>query len=109
MRDLRRKQRLLPGSELLRAGYWQQAGEIELKQLIKRFATREDQARRRSKPSFLWRRRRLSAVSIYEERFGAPPAIFRSHKLPLQRSYYVHEGKYIWPETGEPGKPFGET
>jgi hypothetical protein len=106
MRSSKRKYSLFAGSELLRVGHWQRAAAAELKGLIKRFATREDQARRRGKQSFVWRRRRLSAIAIYEARFESAPEIFRHHKLPSLMSYYVSEGKYVWPETGEPGKPF---
>src|SRR5690349_10532576 len=100
-----RKYRLLPGSELLRVGHWQRAEAGQLKGLIKRFATRENQVRKRGKPSFLWRTRRLKAVAIYEARFEAAPEAFRRHKLPSLSSYYVRNGRYLWPETGEPGKP----
>jgi hypothetical protein len=109
MRNAKRKFALLPGSALLRVGYWQQAGAAELKGLIKRFATREHQARTSGKRSFVWRRRRLSAVAIYEMRFELAPEIFRQHKLSPLRSYYVREGRYIWPETGQPGKRIGES
>lgn len=105
MRNRSRKHHLLPGSELLRVGYWQRTGAAELKRLIKRFAAREDEARSRGKQTFIWRRRRLNAVTIYEMRFDSAPEVFRRHKLPSLMSYYVHEGKYVWPETGEPGKP----
>jgi len=107
VRGLGRKYRLLPGSELLRVGYWQRAEAVELKGLIKRFATRENQARKRGRQSFLWRNRRLTAVAVYEARFESAPEIFRHHKLPSLRSYYVHDGRYLWPEHGEPGEPVG--
>jgi hypothetical protein len=100
-----RKYRLSAGSELLRVGYWQRAEPGQLKGLIKRFATREERARKSGKPVFLWRTRRLKAVAIYEARFESAPAVFRHHKLPSLISYYVSDGRYLWPETGEPGKP----
>jgi hypothetical protein len=107
MHEAGRKYRLLPGSELLRVNYWWRVEAAELKGLIKRFATRENQARRKGRPAFVWRNRRLSAVAIYETRFKSAPAVFRQHKLPPLKSYYVHEGRYLWPEHGEPGKPLG--
>src|SRR5678816_1925280 len=105
MSSARRKYALLAGSELLRATYWARAAQNELKGLIKRFATREDNCRRKGAPTFRWRKHRLEAVSIYETRFERVPDVFRSHRLPRMASYYVHEGKYIWPERGEPGRP----
>ena len=73
--------------------------------LIKRFATRENRSRQHGKPTFRWRRRRLRAVGVFERRFERVPEVFRNHQLPKMKSYYMHEGKYIWPESGEPGKP----
>jgi hypothetical protein len=73
--------------------------------LIKRFATRENQSRQHGAPTFRWRRRRLGAVGVFERRFEKVPEVFRNHKLPKMKSYYVHQRKYIWPESGEPGKP----
>ena len=108
MRGSGRRYRLLPGSELLRVRYWQKAEANELKGLIKRFATRENHAWKKGKGALLWRSRRLKAVAVYEARFEPAPEIFRHRKLPLQKSYYVHGGKYVWPEHGEPGKPFGK-
>jgi hypothetical protein len=49
------------------------------------------------KPTFIWRRRRLGAVIEYERRFEEVPQLFKGHKLPNLRSYYVIDGKYIWP------------
>jgi hypothetical protein len=71
--------------------------------LIKRFATRENQARRKGAPTFRWRCRRLRAVAVFERRFEQVPDIFRKRKLPIRKSYYVHQGTYVWPESGEPG------
>ena len=107
MPEAGRKYRLLPGSELLRASYWRRVEAAELKGLIKRFATREDQARQNGRPAFVWRNRRLRAVAIYESRFELAPETFRHHKLPALKSYYVHEGRYLWPEHGEPRRPVG--
>ena len=99
------KHALGPGSELLREAYWRAATQIELQGLIKRFATRENQSRRAGKPAYLWRCRRLRAVAIFEARFGPVPSVLRARRLAPQRSYYVHKGRYVWPERGEPGKP----
>jgi hypothetical protein len=101
----RRSYRLLPGSVLLRPIFWWRAEQSQLKILIKRFATREDQARRRGLPTYVWRNRRLRAVAVYEARFEAVPALLRSRCLSRQESYYVQDGKYIWPERGKPGDP----
>jgi hypothetical protein len=97
--------RLLPGSELLRAARWRQATQNELKGLIKRFATREEHSRRKGLPTFLWRNRRLNAVAVYEARFELVPNVFRARRLEPQKSYYVRDGKYVWPERGAPGDP----
>ena len=100
-----RKYALLPGSELLRSTYWWRAESASLKGLIKRFATREERARRKGLPTYQWRSRRLRAVEIYEARFEAVPDVFRARRLLPQSSYYVRDGKYIWPERGNPGDP----
>jgi len=74
---------------------------------IKRFATRENRCRRKSKEAkstYRWRSYRLRAVGVYESRFERVPEIFRNRKLPQMRSYYVRDGRYVWPEHGEPGK-----
>ena len=105
MRGANRKYALGPGSELLRAAHWARAAQNELKGLIKRFATREENCRRRGAPTFPWRTRRLNAVAVYEARFERAPDIFRARRLPRMRSYYVHDAKYVWPERGEPGRP----
>jgi hypothetical protein len=70
--------------------------EHELTGLILRFATREHRCRKKSVPFFCWRRRRLGAVAVFEARFGRVPDIFRNHKLPRMKSYYVHNGRYVW-------------
>jgi hypothetical protein len=93
------------GSAVLRVNYWQGAPRGDLMSLIKRFATRENQARRKGAPIFRWRHLRLRAVAIFEKRFEDVPKVYRMHKLPKMRSYYIHDGRYIWPESGEPGKP----
>jgi hypothetical protein len=72
--------------------------------LIKRLATRENQSRHGA-PTFRWRRHRLGAVGEFERRFEKVPEVFRNHKLPRMKSYSVHQREYIWPESGEPGKP----
>ena len=97
--------RLLPGSELLRPIYWWHCDQSRLKILIKRFATREDRARGAGRPTYLWRSRRLHAVAVYEVRFEAVPQLLRSRRLAPRESYYVQDGKYIWPELGMPGDP----
>jgi hypothetical protein len=105
MHSAPRKHDLGLGSVLLREAYWRNATQYELKGLIKRFATRENLSRRRGKPSYLWRKRRLGAVAVYESRFERVPAVLRSHYLAPMRSYYVHTGRYVWPERGNPGDP----
>ncbi len=105
MRGASPKYHLLPGSELFRVAQWKRVSKNELKSLIKRFATREQQCRIRSAPAFCWRRRRLGAVAVYEARFERVPDVFRNHNLPRMKSYYVHNGTYVWPEHGKPGKP----
>ena len=104
MRGSGRKYLLLPGSELLRSVYWARATKNVLKGLIKRFATRENRCRTKGKSTYRWRSYRLRAVSVYESRFERVPEIFRNRKLPQMRSYYVRDGRYVWPEHGEPGK-----
>jgi len=94
------KHRLLPGSELFRVSCWLSLSEHELKNVILRFATREHHSRTRSGGVFYWRRRRLGAVAVFEARFGRVPDILRNHVLPAIRSYYVHDGRYVW--TGKP-------
>jgi hypothetical protein len=76
----------------------------ELKSLIKRFATRENQCCRKGGRAYRWRSYRLKAVVVYERRFERVPEIFRGWKLPPMKSYYVREGRYVWPEHGEPGR-----
>ena len=98
-----RKYLLLPGSELLRVEYWKRAHKLELMGLIKRFATRERRCRSRGKPTFRWRNRRLAAVAVFEARFERPPEIFCQWALPAFQSFYVHNGRYVWPEHGQPG------
>jgi hypothetical protein len=105
MRGSNRKYALEAGSPLLRSTYWASAAPNELKGLIKRFATREEQCRSKGISTYPWRRRRLSAVAVYESRFEQVPDIFRKRELPRMRSYYVHNAKYVWPERGEPGRP----
>jgi len=105
MKHAARKFKLLPGSELLRAGVWWRVPQGLLKTLIKRFATREELSRRAGKTTYVWKSRRLRAVAIYESRFERVPDLFRARRLPPRRSYYVQEGKYVWPVRGEPGDP----
>ena len=94
------KLRLLPGSELLRVSCWRSLTERELKNLILRFATLEHRSRTRPGGVFYWRRRRLGAAAVYEGRFCRAPDIFRKYVLPDMKSYYVHDGRYVW--TGRP-------
>jgi hypothetical protein len=101
----RRSYRLLPGSELFRATFWWRADQSQLKILIKRFATHEHGSRGKGRPTYLWRTRRLRVVAVYEARFEPVPDLFRRRYLLPQRSYYVRDGRYIWPERGKPGDP----
>ncbi len=105
MRGASPKYHMRSGSHLFRVAHWKCISKIELKSLIRRFASREQQLCRRMAPTFRWRKRRLGAVAIYEARFERVPDIFRNHKLPRMKSYYVHNGRYVWPDFGEPGNP----
>jgi hypothetical protein len=91
------------GSELFRVAHWKRIPKYDLKSLIFRFATREQQCCRRSASPYRWRKRRLGAVAVYEARFERVPDTFRNHKLPRMKSYYVHNGRYVWPNWGKPG------
>jgi len=95
------KYRLGLGSPLLRSATWAVMGRNELKALIQRFATRESGAYGKGAPGSLWRRRRLAAVTLFEARFGSAPALFTKHKLPRFRSFYVHQGQYLWPSAAQ--------
>jgi hypothetical protein len=88
--------RLDPGSPLRRAVTWKVLPKHDLKALIQRFAAREANASRNTEPAFIWRSKRLEAVTIYESRFGAVPELFKSRTLPKLSSYYVHKGQYLW-------------
>ena len=101
------KYRLLPGSKLRRRDYWKGAAQNELKGLIKRFSTNEQLRRKRGAPIYTWRKLRLAAVAVYEARFERVPEIFRARRLPPMKSDYVHQGRYVWPERGEPGRLVG--
>src|SRR4051812_6172389 len=92
------KHGLLPGSEMLRDQYWRTASRAELMSLVKRFATREQRCRSACRPAYLWRVRRLRAVAAFEQRFGPVPSLLRSRKLIPLASYYVKDGRYVWPE-----------
>lgn len=81
--------RLAAGSAVLRVSYWQCTTRRDLMSLIKRFATRENQSRQHGAPTFRWRRRRLGAVGVFGRRFEKVPEVFRKHKLPKMKSYYV--------------------
>ena len=105
MRGASPKYHLRSGSELFRNAHWKRVSKNDLKSLIKRFATREQKCLIRLAPTFCWRKRRLGAVAVYEARFERVPDIFRNHTLPRMKSYYVHNGRYVWPEHGEPGRP----
>ncbi len=66
--------------------------------LIKRLATRENQLRKNRKSSFiLYRWKRLSAVKLYQHRFGSVPELLAKRSLPNLRSYYINNGVYVWP------------
>ncbi|HAO31448.1 MAG TPA: hypothetical protein DCQ84_00640 [Candidatus Competibacteraceae bacterium] len=84
------------GSVLLTTVFWQKTNASRLKSLIQRFATRERNCFAKAKPSFLWRNRRLAAVTVFRKRFGPVPEIFTRHKLPKQDSYYIKDGEYVW-------------
>lgn len=105
MRGASPKHHFRSGSELFRVTHWKRVSKHELKSLILRFATREQQCCTGLAPAFCWRKRRLGAVAVYEARFERVPDIFRKHKLPRIKSYYVRNGRYVWPNHGEPGKP----
>ena len=95
---LKNKWKLKKGSELLRVVTWQKIPQKQLKTLIHRFATREAGNLNVGRPEFgLWRVRRLRAVNVYEKRFGGVPEIFKKRKMPVLKSYYVINCKYIWP------------
>jgi hypothetical protein len=89
--------RLDQRSALLRSRTWRALPQGDLKGLIQRFATRESQGSKRGRSCFLWKRRRLAAVTVYRQRFGSVPEIFSSIRLPRIRSYYMKDGQYIWP------------
>ena len=88
--------RLNPGSPLRRAITWKVLPKRDLKGLIQRFATREAKASRNTEPAFIWRSKRLEAVTIYEARFGAVPELFKRRTLPKLSSFYVYKGQYLW-------------
>ena len=97
------KYKLMQGSSLLRVVTWRAMARLELKALIQRFATRENNCYKNAKPGgALWRRRRLTAISVYEGRFGQPPAFFCQRTLPKLDSYYVVDGQYLWPSSAQP-------
>ena len=88
------------GSSLLRVTEWESISNRQLKSLIQRFATREAKLMSKGKPSFnVWRNRRLKAVEIFEQRFVKTPEIFKLWKMPTLKSYYINNGKYIWPSS----------
>lgn len=88
--------RLNSGSPLRRAETWKALPQYDLKALIQRFATRESKSAKNAEPAFIWRRKRLEAVTIYELRFGTVPDIFKRRSLPKLSSYYVQNGQYLW-------------
>jgi hypothetical protein len=79
--------------------------QSELKSLIQRFATHEGLSQFKGKSGMLWRRRRLTAITIFEERFGPVPELLKSRKLKRLTSYYVLRGEYIWPSAAQQGAP----
>ena len=92
------KYKLLKGSPLLKALIWQQLNKRQLQSLIKRFATREAKLIRQGHASFfIWRSRRISAVHIYEKRYGEVPQLFKKRCMPKLKSYYINNGVYTWP------------
>jgi hypothetical protein len=93
---------LREGSDLLKVTVWRRLPGRQLKSLIQRFATKEARCSRycAGRYVFLWRRRRLAAVSEYERRFGEVPGIFKGRKLPPLKSYYMKDGVYVWPTSG---------
>lgn len=91
------KYRLEAGSSLLRPATWERMERDALKALIQRFATRESKCSKKAEPTFRWRRKRLAAIAVFERRFGPAPELFTRHKLPKLKSYYVLNGKYLWP------------
>ncbi len=94
------KYNLNSGSSLLRVAEWESISNRQLKSLIQRFATREAKLMAKGKPSFnVWRNRRLKAVEIFEQRFVKTPEIFKLWKMPILKSYYISNGKYIWPSS----------
>lgn len=96
------KYRLGLGSPLLRASVWQAMPFRELKALIQRFSTKENQCFRKGRAGALWRRRRLAAVAVFEQRYGQAPLLFKQQKLPRLASYYVRKGQYLWPVPAQP-------
>ena len=42
----------------------------------------------------------LSMATVYDAKFGPVPDLFCNHKLPRMKSYYVHNGRYVW--SGKP-------
>ena len=99
------KYRLGIGSSLLRVATWEQMDRNELKALIQRFATRESKCSAKAKPTFLWRRKRLAAITVFERRYGSAPKLFTSYKLPRLKSYYIVNGVYLWPRAAQQGAP----
>ena len=94
------KYKLNSGSSLLRVAEWESISDRQLKSLIQRFATREAKLMAKGRPSFnVWRNRRLKAVEVFEQRFVEVPEIFKKWKMPMLKSYYINDGKYIWPSS----------
>ncbi|ACX95537.1 hypothetical protein Hneap_0686 [Halothiobacillus neapolitanus c2] len=101
------KYRLGLGSPLLRRSFWETTDRRQLHILIMRFAQKQHLLSGKAKPSFIWRRRRLEAVAVFERRFGPVPAVFRAATLPRKLSLYSTEGRHIWPFAAQPALQAG--
>lgn len=87
-------------SPLLRVYVWQNLPQMQLKTLIHRFATKEAAKLKLGRREFyIWRIRRLKAVSVFEKRFGGVPAVFKMRKMTVLKSYHINNGVYLWPSS----------
>lgn len=68
-----------------------------------RFAQKQRRLSNKAKPSFIWRRRRLEAIAVFERRFGPVPAVLRGAKMPHKLPVYNADGKHIWPLAAQQG------
>ena len=89
--------RLQENSPLIKQRFWTQASQRDLHILIMRFARKESISRQRGKSSFLWRRRRKAAISVFERRFYPVPDFFKQYSMPLKWSIYTKKGCHVWP------------